>query len=251
MIRSVSGPRSAMSPSWTRVVAPARPVVGGVDQPGVAGDGDPGGIIAVEVADRDDPLAARAARRRPAGSANSEHGNAARLRITTEQGIRLPQCGRECVIAGQGWQGRGPGGALCPVLLEIPLVHPRYTCHSGCVVEAPRKRRDNAEPVRPAHDASAYDPAVSVGVPSVARDAGLRSYMLKVYNYMASGVLLTGIIAMLFAESGYAAQVMRRRRTDAVGDHPVAAGDRDGDELRRRTGCRRRRCSSCSGPSPA
>lgn len=48
---------------------------------------------------------------------------------------------------------------------------------------------------------------ISVGVPSVARDAGLRSYMLKVYNYMASGVLLTGIIAMLFANSGYAAQV--------------------------------------------
>jgi FtsH-binding integral membrane protein len=48
---------------------------------------------------------------------------------------------------------------------------------------------------------------VSVGVPSVARDAGLRSYMLKVYNYMASGVLLTGIIALLFANSGYAAQV--------------------------------------------
>jgi len=30
-------------------------------------------------------------------------------------------------------------------------------------------------------------------------DAGLRSYMLKVYNYMASGVLLTGIVAMVFA----------------------------------------------------
>lgn len=59
----------------------------------------------------------------------------------------------------------------------------------------------------PRTTSSAYDPAVSVGVPSVTRDAGLRSYMLKVYNYMASGVLLTGIIAMLFANSGYAAQV--------------------------------------------
>ena len=53
----------------------------------------------------------------------------------------------------------------------------------------------------PRTKSSAFDPAVSVGVPSVARDAGLRSYMLKVYNYMASGVLLTGIIAMLFANS--------------------------------------------------
>ncbi len=41
--------------------------------------------------------------------------------------------------------------------------------------------------------------AATVGVPRAARDAGLRSYMLSVYNYMASGVLLTGIIAMLFA----------------------------------------------------
>jgi uncharacterized protein len=43
---------------------------------------------------------------------------------------------------------------------------------------------------------------------SVAIDQGLRSHMLKVYNYMASGVLLTGIVAMLFANSGMAAQVM-------------------------------------------
>jgi FtsH-binding integral membrane protein len=53
-----------------------------------------------------------------------------------------------------------------------------------------------------------FDPAVSVGVPRAARDAGLRSYMLKVYNYMASAVLLTGIVAMVFAGSGFAAQIM-------------------------------------------
>jgi uncharacterized protein len=34
------------------------------------------------------------------------------------------------------------------------------------------------------------NPAATVGVPRAARDAGLRSYMLSVYNYMASGVLL-------------------------------------------------------------
>tara|TARA_B110001454_G_scaffold89429_1_gene85411 strand:+ start:1213 stop:1920 length:708 start_codon:yes stop_codon:yes gene_type:complete len=39
-------------------------------------------------------------------------------------------------------------------------------------------------------------------------DAGLRSYMLSVYNYMASGVLLTGLVAMLFAGSGLAYQVL-------------------------------------------
>jgi FtsH-binding integral membrane protein len=39
-------------------------------------------------------------------------------------------------------------------------------------------------------------------------DAGLRRHMLSIYNYMASGVLLSGLVAMLFAQSGFAAQVM-------------------------------------------
>ncbi len=50
--------------------------------------------------------------------------------------------------------------------------------------------------------------AASAGTSADVRDAGLRSYMLSVYNYMASGVLLTGIVAMLFANSGLAAQVL-------------------------------------------
>ena len=33
-------------------------------------------------------------------------------------------------------------------------------------------------------------------------DAGLRKYMLSIYNYMCSGVLLTGIVAWLTAQSG-------------------------------------------------
>ena len=37
---------------------------------------------------------------------------------------------------------------------------------------------------------------------SVAYDAGLRAYMLSVYNYMASAVLLTGIVAMAMYASG-------------------------------------------------
>jgi uncharacterized protein len=32
---------------------------------------------------------------------------------------------------------------------------------------------------------------------TVAMDEGLRAYMLKVYNYMATGILLTGIVALL------------------------------------------------------
>jgi uncharacterized protein len=50
--------------------------------------------------------------------------------------------------------------------------------------------------------------AASAGTQADVRDAGLRSYMLSVYNTMASGVLLTGIVALLFAQSGLAAQVL-------------------------------------------
>jgi uncharacterized protein len=44
--------------------------------------------------------------------------------------------------------------------------------------------------------------ATAAGTRAAAYDAGLRRYMLSVYNYMASGVLLTGIVAMLFAWGG-------------------------------------------------
>jgi FtsH-binding integral membrane protein len=36
---------------------------------------------------------------------------------------------------------------------------------------------------------------------SMARDEGMRSYMLRVYNYMTSGVLLTAVIAYLASQS--------------------------------------------------
>ena len=58
--------------------------------------------------------------------------------------------------------------------------------------------------------------AATVGVPHATRDAGLRSYMLSVYNYMASGVLLTGIVALLFANS--------RPRSAGVSARPRFAG---------------------------
>ena len=43
---------------------------------------------------------------------------------------------------------------------------------------------------------------VAGATPAVGYDAGLRSYMLRVYNYMASAVLLTGIVALGFAMTG-------------------------------------------------
>ncbi|MEP9361283.1 Bax inhibitor-1/YccA family protein [Sphingomonas sp. KR3-1] len=46
-------------------------------------------------------------------------------------------------------------------------------------------------------------PYAAAGASAEARDAGLRSYMLSVYNYMLSGVLLTGVVALLFAKTGW------------------------------------------------
>lgn len=46
---------------------------------------------------------------------------------------------------------------------------------------------------------SAYQTETRTAAPAI--DQGLRAYMLKVYNYMASGLALTGIIAMLTASS--------------------------------------------------
>jgi len=46
-----------------------------------------------------------------------------------------------------------------------------------------------------------------VGREGVAYDAGLRSHMLSVYNYMASGVLLTGLVAYAAAAMGVAEQI--------------------------------------------
>jgi FtsH-binding integral membrane protein len=51
-------------------------------------------------------------------------------------------------------------------------------------------------------------PRAAVGAREAAFDAGLRTYMLSVYNYMASGVLLTGIVAMLFASSDVGRQML-------------------------------------------
>jgi len=39
-------------------------------------------------------------------------------------------------------------------------------------------------------------------------DAGLRRYMLSIYNYMTSGILLSGVVALLFASSAVGQQVM-------------------------------------------
>lgn len=57
---------------------------------------------------------------------------------------------------------------------------------------------------------------------SRAIDQGLRSYMLKVYNYMTSGVLLTGIIAYFAGQSeAFLKLVLIQNEAGAVGISPL------------------------------
>ena len=60
----------------------------------------------------------------------------------------------------------------------------------------------------PRVSSSGFNAAAAAHADAGVTDAGLRSYMLSIYNYMASGVLVTGIVALLFAQSGYAAQIL-------------------------------------------
>src|ERR1035441_2754294 len=45
-------------------------------------------------------------------------------------------------------------------------------------------------------------PRASAATTAAVLDAGLRAYMLRVYNWMSSGLLLTGIVAYVIAHTG-------------------------------------------------
>src|SRR5262249_13376733 len=45
--------------------------------------------------------------------------------------------------------------------------------------------------------------AARTAATQVAYDQGLRQYMLRIYNYMASGLFLTGAVAVLMYQSGF------------------------------------------------
>ena len=65
-------------------------------------------------------------------------------------------------------------------------------------------------------------PADAVASQSTAVDAGLRSYMLKVYNYMASGVLLTAVIAYFAGTSPeFLNLVLAQNANGGVGMTPI------------------------------
>ncbi len=51
----------------------------------------------------------------------------------------------------------------------------------------------------------------SAGVDAARLDVGLRKYMLGVYNYMASGLLLSGIVALLVASSPAISELFYQR----------------------------------------
>ena len=64
------------------------------------------------------------------------------------------------------------------------------------------------QPTRTGFGASPSLNGRSLAGGAAAVDQGLRRYMLSIYNYMASGVLLSGIVALLMANSGMAARMV-------------------------------------------
>ena len=80
-------------------------------------------------------------------------------------------------------------------------------------------------------------------------DAGLREYMLRVYNYMASGLALTGIVAYVAAYSGFYASIASTPLIWLVILAPLGLVLLD--ELRNSARCRPARRRWCSGSTSA
>ena len=112
------------------------------------------------------------------------------------------------VIAGRNWRRRreAPRKAPGPVFLEIRPAH-RDIAGTGLSSLGAGMEFEMANWNDPQTTRTPWgEPAASAGVVGAPRvgtvDQGLRSYMLSIYNYMTSGVLLTGIVALLFSSGG-------------------------------------------------
>jgi FtsH-binding integral membrane protein len=104
---------------------------------------------------------------------------------------------------------RPPGvtvNAAAPVFLESAVVNPDITGTGlsllGAGMEIVMANWNDPQDTRtrfgtPAAAAGAVDAGRATYV-----DQGLRRHMLSIYNYMTSGVLLTGVVALLFSRGG-------------------------------------------------
>ena len=52
-----------------------------------------------------------------------------------------------------------------------------------------------------------WSASANTSIPQIGVDVGLRNYMLRVYNYMAGGLAITGVVAYFAAASGLYAQI--------------------------------------------
>ncbi len=67
-----------------------------------------------------------------------------------------------------------------------------------------------------------WSASTNTAIPQVGIDVGLRNYMLRVYNYMAGGLALTGVVAYFAAASGIYAQIAQTPLIWVVVFAPVA-----------------------------
>ncbi len=130
----------------------------------------------------------------------------------------------------------------------------------------PAKRRDNPGVISMSDfDRNFAAARTGYRTDQVAIDAGLRAHMIRVYNYMASGVALTGVVAWLTyqAAGGDAIQVSggqisgltavragHLQRPADVGAGVRHAGPGVLHELPASTGCRSERRCRCSSSMP-
>src|SRR5579884_653821 len=213
MILRESGSRSVTSPIWTRIVLPAAqwPLASMIPA-----------ARAMSCHAEKSPWRSPTAMIRwggaalNAGAAMSEANNAAMTSASRRTKATAPPIDCASVaLAGQignavnlPFRCHRPTCTCCrPDLLEVPSgMHDISMVANGPFARARGEEMAIWQDPRTTTDRPGGVNAATVGVPRAARDVGLRSYMLSVYNYMASGVLLTGIIAMLFAP--YAGQVL-------------------------------------------
>jgi FtsH-binding integral membrane protein len=95
--------------------------------------------------------------------------------------------------------------------LNIGASSPIFTASGRAIVRGLGKEFKMANWNEPQPTRSGFGASPSLDGRAIGRagyDTGLRRYMLSIYNYMASGVLLSGVVALLFARSGLAAQMV-------------------------------------------
>ena len=128
---------------------------------------------------------------------------------------------RRCCGTSEGRQHRQGYRAFIAIWLEPSRAISKMT---RARASPPREETGKPWPYSP--DFRTY-PRASAATTAAVLDAGLRAYMLRVYNWMASGLLLTGIVAYAIANTSADRRLLSAGadRRSACGASADGAGD--------------------------